>query len=717
MRSILRYAILPGMFFPVLASAFTPISLSPGWNLVGNSDPTPIDVTTMLSGSQITTVWKWNKVAGKWAFYAPSMTSAQLATYAQGKGYDVLTSINSKEGFWVNAGVATVISDPLAPPPAVGTSVSLAAGDLAQGWNLMGSSDKKTPSQLHSGLSSSLNAASKAISTLWAWDSASTSWRFFAPSLESQGGTVLSNYITSKNYLPFTSVLAATDGFWVNIGAATPIVNPPSPSGSLRNLNFNSANDWSLRVMSGTAAMNTPAADGSTRYRELRMAKVGGGAPYSWGFGSSPNRGADVHWSGTSWSICPINHENVSNAADANGNFGYNYCNGYEIGTGVGTTSTKVDVSGRPMIDVYNEIQTAGNTNLTITSAATVLGAATFPTGSKVDYRTNGSDYTSAVAYYPGISNIVWLTDTNVAAGISTACNANPALPESPNATLEQLIAVNKGTPCVYGVVTAAGANGVALTSGTRNEGWDGTSLSLGTLGNAPTYPNLTDAPSFYTTNTRLRVAFGTGNVANYYSCKESWNGSARNCDLIGTGTFTIQTLGDGRTLSFSGLPSIAAPLGWTRVLVERGGLTYYGYQNMSVASAPQARLNLTGLNALFSTLGLPAFNPDTPITLTQGSYAGTYSGISIGTDTGIFTTSISSSGATTCSGLSMAGGAYNCSFTLTPTAANSTRADISMGITGTNASFTGTVDFYTGAVNGTWVNGVNSGTFTGSRE
>ena len=714
MRSLLRYAILPGMLFPALTWAFTPISLSPGWNLVANSDPSPMDVAARLSGSPITTVWKWNKQTGKWAFFAPSMNSAQLATYAQNKGYDVLSTLDSKDGFWVNASAATVISDPLASPPAVGSMATLAPTDFAQGWNLMGSADKKSPSQLSASLFSGLNAAGKAISTVWAWDTISSNWRFFAPSLEAQGGTALSSYIAGKNYLPFTGVLAQTDGFWVNVGAATPIVNPPSAN--LRALTFTSPSDWSLRVFSGTAAQNTPATDGSTRYRELRTARVAGGAPYSWTTGSEPRRNADLHWEGSHWVNCPINTENTTSAVDANGNTVYNYCKGLETGSSLGNTTTTVDVSGRPMIDVYNEVLAAGYETLSIASAVSVLSTAMFPAGSKLSYRNNSNNYSPSVAYYPGTGNWATLADAAAASGNSTACNANPFPGSSPTATLEQLVAVNRGTPCVYGVNNVTGLNGLALSSGARNEGWGSTTLSLGAVGSAPTYSNASSASSWYTSNTRLRVAFGSGNVAKYYSCQESWNGSPRNCNLSGTGTYVIQTVGDARTMVFAGLPTEADALNYARVLVERGGYVYYGYQSTPLPSK-SARLNLTGLNALFGILGLPAFSPDVPVVLSLGSYSGSYSGIFSGSDTGTFSISISSSGGTTCSGISVAGGSYTCTFTLTPSASDSTQANISMGITGTGAVFTGTADFYTGAVKGAWVNGAASGTFSGSRQ
>lgn len=190
------------------------LNLTAGWNLVGNSDSTPIDVATRLGdASKITTVWKWNKATRKWAFYAPSMASSDLTTYAQGKGYDVLTSIAPKEGFWVNASTAVALAGSTA------NGVTLAESDLQQGWNLVASADNKTPLQLNEGLSSSLNAARKAVVTAWAWDASNTKWKFFSPALQAQGGTVLADYITGKGYHSFSTALSAADGFWLNIGA------------------------------------------------------------------------------------------------------------------------------------------------------------------------------------------------------------------------------------------------------------------------------------------------------------------------------------------------------------------------------------------------------------------------------------------------------------------------------------------------------------------
>ena len=218
--TLTRLALTIAMFVMVgSVGAQTRIDLIAGWNLMGNSSAVPIDVAATLGdASKINSVWTWNKTASKWAFYAPSMTATDLATYAEGKGYDVLTIIPSKEGFWVNA------STPSSLPLATSSIAKLAESDLQVGWNLVSSADFRTPSQLNQILSSSLNGAGKVIASTWAWDKKNGKWKFYAPSLEAQGGSTLDDYVGSKGYLPFTSAstFSATDGYWVNIGTVTP---------------------------------------------------------------------------------------------------------------------------------------------------------------------------------------------------------------------------------------------------------------------------------------------------------------------------------------------------------------------------------------------------------------------------------------------------------------------------------------------------------------
>jgi len=79
--------------------------MSTGWNLLGNGvNDGPINVSAPFGDpSKVISVWKWIAASTKWAFYTPLMNTTDLGVYAAGKGYDVLSTINAGEGFWVNA--------------------------------------------------------------------------------------------------------------------------------------------------------------------------------------------------------------------------------------------------------------------------------------------------------------------------------------------------------------------------------------------------------------------------------------------------------------------------------------------------------------------------------------------------------------------------------------------------------------------------------------
>jgi hypothetical protein len=151
---------------------FTPtvrrtLMLNPGWNLLGNSVSGTISVgTSFADAAKVSSVWKWSASKKKWAFYAPSLTPQDLLVYANSQGYDVLSSIQSGEGFWVQSKVSAVVDLP------AGTSVSAAAVQSAfvAGWNLVGVGETRSPPDFDT---SSLWAWSKAcgISTPVAWTS------------------------------------------------------------------------------------------------------------------------------------------------------------------------------------------------------------------------------------------------------------------------------------------------------------------------------------------------------------------------------------------------------------------------------------------------------------------------------------------------------------------------------------------------------------------
>ncbi|TSA13333.1 MAG: hypothetical protein D4R74_10000, partial [Betaproteobacteria bacterium] len=177
-----------------------------GWNLVGNGSGGSLAVATVFGdAAKFTTVWKWIAAGAKWAFYAPSLVGQALVDYATSRGYDVLTTINAGEGFWVNA------TSPFTAPLPAGTAItSTSFQTMASGWNLIAIGDNKTPSQFNA-----LASTVTPFTTMWAWDAAQLNWYFYAPSLDGAG--TLSTYISSKGYLNFgTKVLDPATGFWVN---------------------------------------------------------------------------------------------------------------------------------------------------------------------------------------------------------------------------------------------------------------------------------------------------------------------------------------------------------------------------------------------------------------------------------------------------------------------------------------------------------------------
>jgi hypothetical protein len=196
--------------------AGSPLSFSlvlpAGWNLLGNSLNQTFSVASLFGDPLwVTSVWKWDATRAGWQFYTPLMGATALQTYADGKGYGVLSAINPGEGYWVNSK-----SQP-SPVAQSGSSFDLTAANLVAGWNLAATGSDISASAFNTKLKASLLGIG--VTTLWAWDNPSSRWYFYAPSLEAQGGTALSSYIASKGYLDFTTAnktLGNGVGFWVN---------------------------------------------------------------------------------------------------------------------------------------------------------------------------------------------------------------------------------------------------------------------------------------------------------------------------------------------------------------------------------------------------------------------------------------------------------------------------------------------------------------------
>ena len=189
------------------------ITAGAGWNLVGNSVNAPITVATRFNdATTVASVWKWVSQGNStgisyptWAFYTPSQSDGGQA-YASSKGYEFLDAINAGEGFWINAKTNFDVALP------TGSAVSTSAfQNMSSGWHLIAMGENKTPAAFNTNVTAT---------TLWAWDNVLSKWYFYAPSLQSQGGTILSEYIRTNGYLDFTvasKTVGPGVGFWVNI--------------------------------------------------------------------------------------------------------------------------------------------------------------------------------------------------------------------------------------------------------------------------------------------------------------------------------------------------------------------------------------------------------------------------------------------------------------------------------------------------------------------
>jgi hypothetical protein len=152
------------------------------------------------------------------------MTTSDLASYAASKNYDVLATINGGEGYWVNSKVALTAQLPTGSPLSSSSFADQSnplMNKLSSGWSLISVGDNPTPRSFVNAIATSQPVspfvAANSLTSLWTWDSGSSSWYFYSPSLDNNGG--LASYISTKGYLDFTAkgkTFDPTIGFWVN---------------------------------------------------------------------------------------------------------------------------------------------------------------------------------------------------------------------------------------------------------------------------------------------------------------------------------------------------------------------------------------------------------------------------------------------------------------------------------------------------------------------
>lgn len=423
--------------------------------------------------------------------------------------------------------------------------------------------------------------------------------------VSSATGTARDEAIKAAAQALVTDELALTvDTLKVVVGttrAPDTTATTPTAGASLAWFTYTDAANWYFRYFSSTAAQNTPDANGRQRFLDNRKRAVAG-AVQTWGDPAFPR--TDAWFDGSAWSVCPVDFENSATTRDAQGRSESLYCNAYRSSS----VRSVRDISGLRMADIAAEIRAYP---LTSTQGLypkwgpepSLLGAAAFPPNSKLLYQAS-TQLSTPDGYNTAASNTVKVYRADVAAGgtpsfdangvSSLACGtvtaANSASLLQEVLTMEQLVAGTPGTPCVFGT---------SASTGPRNEWWSNSSINIGTAA-GPASSN-----SYYQSNRVIRAAFGTGNTVTYLNCAlRTSDGSTRNCDPAGTGTYSIENVGDARVMRFANVPAAATTLTYNRLFVERGGKVYYGYRD-KLRVDHTVRLNAEGMDALLGQLNL----------------------------------------------------------------------------------------------------------------
>lgn len=126
------------------------------------------------------------------------------------------------------------------------TQSPFATRGFTQGWNLVGNSSD-APIDVTNTFSDT-----NIFTTVWKWIAAQSAWAFHAPSLASQGGTALADYVASKGYQLLITI-AGGEGFWVNAKQAGSVNVPKGNAISVATLGPTLIKGWNLVSLGETA--------------------------------------------------------------------------------------------------------------------------------------------------------------------------------------------------------------------------------------------------------------------------------------------------------------------------------------------------------------------------------------------------------------------------------------------------------------------------------
>jgi hypothetical protein len=479
--------------------------------------------------------------------------------------------------------------------------------------------------------------------------------------------------------------LAGANNVQMTLAGKTPAYLPERTS-NIADLRFTDLSNYVVRFLTATLAQSAPDVDNNVHLTDRKIASVAGSIA-NWGGTQTagPLRSNDVFWNQSSWAQCPIDGIFTMGAGGLNGSFWYNACRFYEFGAGRAAT---VDIAGKSMATVMQQLSAAGYSNLAVANASLALGSAVFPANATVSLKTV-APIAKAIAYSPGTMNRV----------------NEPASPcSSPAAgavskSLTSMIAAYPGTACSASGQDSFSYGGATYTDVGTAPNVPTASVLIGRIGSAPIGSG--SAPAYYSGNSQIRVTFAgaASNAVSFLLCKERFSdGAPRDCSTIGTGSYSIDTLGDARVMSFNRLPSLTIPLSYNTILVERSGAVYAGYQS-KIWVSQQATLNNAATAALATQLGIAVEDPDLPFVQSAGSYQGNYDLVA---NTGAITRLVfSTDGKASCAdAVSIASpliASSSCLFSITnPETGAFTLTDVNSGVATTIA---GTIDYLSGAL------------------
>jgi len=479
--------------------------------------------------------------------------------------------------------------------------------------------------------------------------------------------------------------LAGANTVQMTLAGKTPAYLPERTS-NIADLRFTDLSNYVVRFLTATLAQSAPDVDNNVHLTDRKIASVAGTIA-KWGGTQTagPLRSNDVFWNQSSWAQCPIDGTFTMGAGGLNGSFWYNACRFYEFGAGRAAT---VDIAGKSMATVMQQLSAAGYSNLAVANATLALGSAVFPANSTVSLKTV-APIAKAIAYYPGTMNRV-----NEPA---TPCSSPAA--GNPGKSMTSMIAAYPGTVCsASGQDSFSYAGAIYSDVGTAPN-VPTASVLIGRIGAAPIGSG--SAPGYYSGNAQIRVTFAgaASNAVSFLLCKERFSdGAPRDCSTIGTGSYSIDTLGDARVMSFNRLPSLTIPLSYNTILVERSGAVYAGYQS-KIWVSQQAMLNNAATAALAAQLGIAVEDPDLPFVQSAGSYQGNYDLVANnGAITRlVFSTDGKASCADAVSPASPLVASSSCLLSITnPETGAFTLTDVNSGVVTTIA---GTIDYLSGAL------------------